>query len=111
MELRKKSGFPLKQSVGKYDKNRELIIDPVVLAYSTFLGGSSSEYCEESALDNNGNVYVTGYTNSTDFPVLNEYQGNQPDRDVFVARLDPGRGGTSTQSRIIRSLRRHYRRP
>jgi len=54
--------------VGNYDLESSLIIDPVVF-YSTLLGGSGIESSQRIVVDNNGNAYVTGQTNSTDFPV------------------------------------------
>jgi PKD repeat protein len=59
------------------------------ILYSTYIGGSSNDNCEEIAIDSNGAAYVTGYTNSTDFPLVNQYQGDQPDIDVFVFKLSP----------------------
>ncbi len=53
--------------VAAYDKTRPLVIDPV-LVYSTYLGGSSDDNISGVAVDQQGNVYVTGGTNSTDFP-------------------------------------------
>jgi uncharacterized protein (TIGR03437 family) len=39
------------------------------MLYSTYLGGSYSDYATGIAADRDGNVYVTGFTYSTDFPV------------------------------------------
>jgi len=47
----------------EYDKHREVVIDPaVVLLYSTYLGGGNDDVGTGIAVDNNGHVYVTGYT-------------------------------------------------
>jgi len=70
-----------------YDKNQELIVDPLV--YSTFLGGSNRNIGKAHAIDNAGNVYITGTTWSDDFPTtVGAYQTNiGGDRDVFVTKL------------------------
>jgi hypothetical protein len=52
--------------VASYDRNRSLVIDPV-LAYSTYLGGSGDEFGLGIAVDSQGNAYVTGQTDSSDF--------------------------------------------
>jgi len=38
------------------------------IEYATFVGGSSQEQAEDLALDQNGAVYLTGWTRSEDFP-------------------------------------------
>jgi hypothetical protein len=81
---------------GAYDKSRELIIDPVVLAYSTYLGGVSGERSRGIAVDGSGNAYVTGVTTSPDFPTRNQYQGYQGGCDVFVTKLDTTKSGVSS---------------
>jgi hypothetical protein len=79
--------------VGEYDKDCELIIDPVVLAYSTYLGGNAYEFARGIAVDNMGYAYVTGETQSTDFPTLNQYQAFQGYCDTFVIKLDTTQSG------------------
>ncbi len=83
--------------VGAYDRNRELIIDPVVLVYSTYLGGrDGGEGGSRIAVDDCGNVYVTGTATCTDFPTLNQYQQDQPSLDALVVRLDTTQSGAAS---------------
>lgn len=60
------------------------------LVYSTYIGGSKKDISNSIALDNNENVYITGYTYSTDYPVTSgSYQtffGGGV--DVFVTKLN-----------------------
>lgn len=80
---------------GAYDKKEKLIIDPLVkLDYSTYLGGSEDDFGQDIAVDRNGNVYITGYTNSLNFPVKNPCQENyggglnwKTESDVFITKL------------------------
>jgi hypothetical protein len=83
-------------NVGKYDEGKKLIIDPVVLAYSTYLGGFDDDAGNGIAVDSSGNVYVTGRTYSTDFPTLNQYMSNKGGWDVFVTKLDTTQSGTAS---------------
>jgi hypothetical protein len=58
------------------------------LVYSTYLGGTSNDYGNGIAVDASGDAYVTGHTDSTDFPITpGAYQtafGN-----AFMAKLNP----------------------
>ncbi len=60
------------------------------LGYASFLGGNSSEFANDIAIDNLGNAYVTGSTASVNFPIINEFQEGVglglPD-DVFVSKV------------------------
>ena len=56
--------------------------------YSTYLGGSGDEQGVDIAVDGSGNAYVTGRTNSTDFPTASPLQGTLNGvRNAFVAKI------------------------
>ena len=75
-------------ALGPYDRNQPLVIDPV-LSYSTYLGGSGGETNFGIAVDSSGNAYVTGLTQSADFPTTGgAYQTTLGStQDAFVAKL------------------------
>ena len=58
------------------------------LIFSTFLGGSSTDYLTGVAYDSTGAAWVTGYTVSTDFPLMNATQNSYGGTgDAVVAKL------------------------
>lgn len=76
-------------AIGAYDKTRALIIDPVLLGYSTYLGGTGYDYATGIKVDGSGNVYVTGYTDSVDFPTQSPIPGGGPGgTDIFVLKIN-----------------------
>ncbi|MFW9990806.1 MAG: SBBP repeat-containing protein [Candidatus Odinarchaeota archaeon] len=81
-------------SVKNYDQARLLIIDPLLLTYSTYISGSDDEYLEGLAVDSVGNIYVTGTTWSSDFPTtVNAFDETFGGDDVFIFKLSPGGNG------------------
>lgn len=60
------------------------------LIYSTFLGGSLAEAGLGIAVDSGGNAYVTGQTNSYNFPILGAYRPALSGQiDGFVSKINP----------------------
>jgi len=60
------------------------------LVFSTFLGGSAQASGNAVALDTAGNIYVTGNTNSVNFPTLNAYQAAiHGTQNAFLVKLSP----------------------
>ena len=57
------------------------------LIYSTYLGGGSGDGAEGIAVDGSGCAYVTGGTDSYDFPTQNPIQTYQAYREAFVTKL------------------------
>ena len=65
------------------------------LVYSTYLGGSGSDFGYGIAVDSSGNAYLTGFTSSSNFPTVNPFQPtNAGSPDAFVTKI--GSGSTTT---------------
>jgi hypothetical protein len=104
--------------IGSYDRKKPLVIDPILI-YSTYLGGMETDAATGIATDAAGNVYLTGWTNSGNFPVKNPYQTHKSINSAFVTKLNAsgsalvystyigggvaqaGTGGNSTMSNSI----------
>ncbi|MGH8245296.1 MAG: SBBP repeat-containing protein, partial [Gammaproteobacteria bacterium] len=79
--------------IGDFDPNETLVIDPVLLSYGTYLGGNGWDQARGIAADSQGNAYIVGFTNSTNFPVSNPFQGRPAGlKEVFVTKLNPAGG-------------------
>jgi hypothetical protein len=78
--------------LGPYDRSRPLVIDPT-LVYSTYLGGSGADAAFAIAVDSSGAAYVTGNTDSADFPTQGQFQTDQTGSDAFVSKLNPAGTG------------------
>jgi hypothetical protein len=74
--------------VAHYDPGKPLVIDPVLL-YSTYLGGSGNDQPTGIAVDSTGAVYISGYTDSSDFPLATLGSLPSGSTHVFVAKLYP----------------------
>lgn len=68
--------------VGDYDQTRPLVIDPV-LVYSTYAGGSASDFGRGIFADSAGNAYLVGDSFSSDFL----FTASTTNSNVFVGRL------------------------
>src|ERR671918_601632 len=75
-------------AVGHYDLQKPLVIDPGLL-YSTYLGGDSSDIGNPIAVDGAGSAYVTGETESSNFPTTaGAFDTTQSGVDAFVTKLN-----------------------
>ncbi|MBN2088924.1 SBBP repeat-containing protein [candidate division KSB1 bacterium] len=60
------------------------------LSYSTFIGGTRGEECSGMTIDGNGALYITGSTESNDFPTTNNVYDpnfNGGSSDAYVTKI------------------------
>jgi len=69
---------------GSYDGFVAKVDSEGAVVWTTYLGGSGSDYGRAVTMDGFGNLFVTGYTNSTD--LATGYMGGS--YDGFVAKID-----------------------
>jgi hypothetical protein len=86
-EFNIQKGYQLRFIIGQYDRTKTLVIDPKLL-YSSYIGGTGEDNEGEVVADDNGNIYVFGWTYSTDFPVTpGGYQTiKKSGRDLYVIK-------------------------
>jgi uncharacterized repeat protein (TIGR01451 family) len=76
-------GGPYDAYVAKIESNGS------ALSYSTFLGGSGDDEGYGLSIDSSHNVYVTGFSSSIGFPVLNAFQpANSGGYEAFVTQIN-----------------------
>ena len=94
-----------------YNGDQDVVVSKLsnnlgTLTASTYLGGNrASEQCNAIALDSNGNIFVTGWTGSSDFPTTTgaqdvSFNGSTHYGDVFVSKF-PNDLGTLTASTFL----------
>jgi hypothetical protein len=78
-------------TLGRYDRSRELVIDPVIV-YSTYFGDVGFDEGCAIVADAAGNAYVAGLLISTTFPGINSSSvqpTNGGDYDAFISKINP----------------------
>ena len=77
--------------VATYNNRYPLIIDPVLLDYSTYLGGTYDDGGNGIAVDSGNHAYIAGMTESADFPTtVGAYQvALAGGYDAFITKLTP----------------------
>lgn len=78
-------GFKL----GTYNRAYPVFIDPV-MSFSTYFGGIDGDSVRGIDVDSAGNIYITGETDSLDFPITpGAYQSTLQISEGFVTKLTP----------------------
>ena len=81
-------GHTLRFEIANYDEKQSLLIDPTIV-YSSYLGGGGRDLGQAIAVDSVGAMYVTGFTESLNFPTGNFTPVGvlRGTRDAFVTKI------------------------
>ena len=98
--LKIESGYKVKDNlvqfgIAEYNKSEDIIIDPYRI-WATYYGGNGGDGGNNICTDNSGNLYVTGWTASTNFPIQTlsgaynqtALGGCGGDFDVFILKFN-----------------------
>ena len=74
------------------------------LLFSSYLGGDHWDYNRRVAVGNDGRIWVTGESESTNFPTRDPLQSSKSAyNDIVIARLDPGTADTTPPASVLRA--------
>ena len=74
--------------VDKID-GRTMVIDPVILHASTYVGGTYGEWAEDLQIDKEGNIILAGWTSSSDYPTTpGAYAEEGGYYDVVITKMN-----------------------
>ena len=89
------TNFPVANAYqSSYNNNRDGFVsrfsaDGSSLIYSTYFGGSHDDRIYGLDVGPDGSAYITGWTQSDDFPLVNAIQTNRTSYESFVTRFSP----------------------
>ncbi len=58
------------------------------LLYSTYIGGSAADFAWDVAVDAESNAYISGYSSSSDYPLVNPFQTQNDIQTIIVTKLN-----------------------
>jgi len=77
-------------ALGRYDRSRTLVIDPVI-TYARYLFGTETDVVTAITHDAKGSVYLAGYTFSKDFYIQGDYYNfSNGGQEAWVQKINPG---------------------
>jgi uncharacterized repeat protein (TIGR01451 family) len=74
-------------TLGEYDRDRPLVIDPV-LQFSSYLGGDNFDRAYGVTIDGEGSLYITGDTLSGNYPATGSRLGAAGYYDAFITKVN-----------------------
>ncbi len=97
------NAYVVGQHIGNQNQNHIIIVklDPLGdEEWTTTIEGASHDFANDIALAPDGDLLVTGWTDSPDFPTTQGPLGDVNFRDAFVMKLDASDGSTVWSTRL-----------